>query len=704
MLSVFLVAALAVGSQPAGAGAAPGTPTFARDVAPILYRACTPCHRPGQPTPFSFQSYQDARRRAQLIARVTRDRVMPPWQPDRGPLAFAGERRLSVAEIDLLERWAEAGAPEGDVAVAPQPPVFADGWTLGPPDLVVRLPTPYALASSGSDQLRTFVVPSGVTSRRYVRAIAFDPGRTQAIHHANIKLDTTRSSRWLDEQDVDQGYEGAGGRNARFPDGHFLGWTPGQSPRVTDDTPWRIDPGADLVLELHLAPTGRLEEVQPAVALYFTDRPATLSPYMIRIGRQDLDVPPGVADYRAIDSYTLPVDVSVLALQPHAHNLARIVRGTATFPDGREIDLIAISNWNPRWQDVYRYDVPLRLPRGTRIAVEYRFDNSASNPRNPHTPPARVTFGQSASAEMGDLWLQVTTASADARRALDADFTPKMLREDIAGAEKVLDANPEDSRAHTDLAFCYAEAGRTADALVHLRAAARLAPASAGAHFDLGVALLRQQQLADARIELTEAARLKPDLAEAYANLGVVSHVEGRLDEALAWYARAAALNPSDGDTHYNIGRVHAARGARDEAIAHYRQALALDSDDPATLASLGSVLASGGEIQEAVASYRRAIAVNPDYTPALVDLAWILATDATVLSPAEAVTFAERARTLTQGQSPTVLDTLSMAYAAAGQSDDAIRVGNEAIERAIAIGADALVARIRARLESYRR
>lgn len=703
MLSVLLGATLALGSQTASAGGPPGTPTFNRDVAPLVYRACTPCHRPGQPVPFPLVTYQDVRRRAQLIAAATRSRVMPPWQPEQGHETFADARRLADVEIATLAAWAAAGAPEGAPSEAPAPPRFEDGWTLGPPGHVIRFDRPYALESSGPDQVHTFVIPSGVTGRRFVRAIAFDPGPTQAIHHANIKIDTSRSSRWLDEQDPSYGYEGAGGRGARFPDGHFLGWTPGQSPRITDDAPWQIDPGADLVVELHLTPTGKPEQVQPAVALYFTERPPRLSPYMIRLGRQDLDIDAGNAAYRAEDRYTLPVDVEVLAVQPHAHSLATSVRGLATLPDGSQVPLVSIANWNPRWQDVYRYASPIRLPRGTVVDVRYTFDNSSANPRNPHAPPARVTFGQSASSEMGDLWLQVKTADAVSRAVLDSDYAPKMLREDIAGAMKVLEANPTDPRAHADLAFCYEEAGQGVEALRHLRTAVRLAPDSAGAHFDLGVALLRQQALQEAREELTAAVRLKPDVAEAYTNLGAISHLEGRPAEALAWYARARRINAADAQNEYNAGRAHAAIGEHRTAIERYRAALSIAPDDPATLASLGGSLIATGAVGEAVVAYRHALDVRADYAPALVDLAWILATSqGPVRNAAEAVTLAERARASTGGQSPTVLDTLSVAYAAAGRRDDAIGAANEALVRAQAIGADALAASIKVRLESF--
>ena len=183
-------------------------------------------------------------------------------------------------------------------------------------------------------------------------------------------------------------------------------------------------------------------------------------PYMLRLGRQSLDIPAGASDYTITDTYVLPVDVDVLSVQPHAHNLAREVNGYATLPDGTTRWLIKIKSWDFKWQDVYRYREPVALPNGTTLVMRYTYDNSADNPLNPNNPPRRVTFGQTTSSEMGDLWLQVVTRSAGDRAALDRDYGPKMLREDIAGAEKVLKLNPADARLHTDLAFCYLDAGR----------------------------------------------------------------------------------------------------------------------------------------------------------------------------------------------------------------------------------------------------
>ena len=121
------------------AGAAFAAPTFNQDIAPILYENCALCHRPGEVAPFSLLSYQDASRRAKVIATVTRKRIMPPWKPEPGFGKFLHERRLTDQQIALIGEWAEAGSPEGDAKDKPVPPKFAEGWQAGTPDQVVKM-------------------------------------------------------------------------------------------------------------------------------------------------------------------------------------------------------------------------------------------------------------------------------------------------------------------------------------------------------------------------------------------------------------------------------------------------------------------------------------------------------------------------------------------------------------------------------------
>ena len=146
---------------------------------------------------------------------------------------------------------------------------------------------------------------------------------------------------------------------------------------------------------------------------------------MLRLGRQNIDIPAGESDYTITDSFVLPVDVEVLALQPHAHYRARHVLGMATLPDGSTKSLIDIPDWDFRWQQVYRFVEPVKLPKGTTIAMQYLYDNSADNPRNVTQPPQHVVWGQRSADEMGDLWFQVLTGDRSRSRRADGRVPPE---------------------------------------------------------------------------------------------------------------------------------------------------------------------------------------------------------------------------------------------------------------------------------------
>src|SRR5205814_2167291 len=372
----------------------------------------------------------DARRRATLIARATRDRYMPPWKPQAGD--FAGERRLTDAQIAALGRWAAEGAREGDPADAPPAPRFASDWQAGTPDLVVTLPA-YVLPADGRDVFRNFVVAVPVEHSRFVRGLEFRPA-SGAVHHANIRIDPTPASRQLDDADPQPGYEGTILHSADYPDGHFLGWTPGQAPPLAqEDMAWRLEAGSDLVVQLHMRPTGKAERVQPSIGLYFTPHAPSRAPSIVRLGRQNIDIPAGAREHRVTDSFTLPVDAEVRAVQPHAHYRARTMRADATLPSGARRPLITIASWDFNWQDRYRYASPFWLPAGTRIDMEYVFDNSDANPRNPDRPPERESWGWRSSDEMADVWLQVMTRSEDGRPRLATASRRNTAPEDASG-------------------------------------------------------------------------------------------------------------------------------------------------------------------------------------------------------------------------------------------------------------------------------
>ncbi len=587
--------------------------TFNQHIAPIIRSECAGCHRSGGGAPFSLLTYRDVRSRAALIDRVTRSRYMPPWKPEPGYGDLLGARRLSDRDLALIAQWLKDGLEEGEPANIPPVPDRRE-WQLGTPDLIVTMPMPYELGPEGGDVFRSFVIPIPISTMRYVRAVELVPGSAPAVHHAAIKIDQTRSSRALDEEDPQPGYDGGGARTAAFPDGHFFSWTPGQSPtRLPDDMGWQLEPGSDLVLEMHLTPTGKPEAVQARVGLFFTDKAPTRRPFVVRLGSQSIDIPPGERAYQVTDSFVLPVGVEILAVQPHAHYLARQIRGLARLPDGTIKWLVYIKEWDFRWQDVYRLREPLTLPPGSRLEMSYSYDNSLANPRNPHRPPERVTFGQTTGSEMGNLWVQVVTQTAGERATLERSYQPQLTAGDIAGYLKMIEITPGDPRLHADLGFLYITAGRLDDATRELRRALDLTPKSAIAHYALGTVLLTRKRLDDARQQLEMAIALDPELVDAHLNLGVVAHAQDRLDEAIGSYSTVLRLRPDQSQAHYNLGRAYQSRGHVEQAIGEFQLALKLRPDDPDTLISLGSVLVSSGRPDEALACYRRALALDAD-------------------------------------------------------------------------------------------
>jgi prepilin-type processing-associated H-X9-DG protein len=700
-LLVVVAAAALPGVAIAGATS---SPTFAADVAPILYEHCLPCHHSGGAAPFSLEKYEDARQRASLIARVTRSRYMPPWKPDAGTVAFAGERRLTDAQIQLLQEWSSAGAPAGDHSTLPPAPRRSPGWQLGTPDLVITLPA-YTLGADGTDVFRNFVVPIPGSDTRFVRSVEFRPSSI-ALHHANIRLDRTRRSRALDEADSAPGYEGIILRSADYPDGHFLGWTPGQAPPLAPrGLAWRLEASSDFVVQLHMQPTGKAETVQPQIGLFFTDEAPSQLPLMLRLGRQTIDLGAGVRDYTSADSYTLPVDVELHALQPHSHSRATRVKAWADLPDGTTRDLLSISQWDFRWQNVYRLAAPMWLPAGTRLRTEYRFDNSATNPRNPVVPPRRVVWGFRSADEMADVWMQVMTRSASDRETLQRDFRQKAAAEDIAGGETQLAVDPSNAALHDDVAVLYLELGNPDAARRHFEAAARLRPQSAVAQYNVGTALEALQRYDEAAKRYRAALALDPAYARAHVNLGNMLLLDGHVTEAADHYRATLESDPRNVEAHNNLGRALGLQGQRTSAIGHLREALRL-GPTASTHVNLAQLLLEEGQTDEAIASFRSAMALNPSWSVPPAGLSWIFSShpDAAQRRPDEAIVLAERAVSLATGNEAMMLDALAAAYASAGRFADAVAKAEQAAALARRAGATALAAEIEKRLALYRR
>jgi Flp pilus assembly protein TadD len=604
----------------------PAPVTFNRDVAPILFSRCASCHRPGEVAPFTLLTYDDARPRAAAIARATASRQMPPWLPDPGDPPFLDERRLSASEIDTLTRWAEQGAVQGDARDLPAAPSWPSGWMLGTPDLVVTLAQPYLLQPGMHDVYRNVVMPVTVPANRFVRAVEFSPG-TRAVHHAVIRIDRTGVSRRLDAGDGQPGFDGMVATDVQDPSGHFIGWAPGRGPIVAPARmPWRLDRGADLVVELHLMPPREPVPVKPTIALYFTDTPPADDPVMLIMGSKAIDIPAGAENYEAEDRYQLPVAVDVLSLYPHAHYLGREMLVEAHLPDGTVRHLLHIPRWNFQWQQDYRFSTPVPLPQGTTFAMRYTYDNSERNAANPHRPIRRVTWGPQSSDEMATLGVQVLPRSTADAALLTASFDRHAAQTDVAGAEVRLRVDPDNAGNELNVGSSYIHVGRVAEAVPHLERALRLDPRLASAENFLGGALFTLGNREEAARHFRRAVALAPRDEHLRFNLGRMLAMQGDRSGAAAQFQQALTINPDLAEAHQELGVLLFEQRRLPEAIDHLTAAARLAPQSSTAQAALGGALAQAGRLEEAVTRLQQALTLDPSNSAARENLARIRA------------------------------------------------------------------------------
>jgi Tfp pilus assembly protein PilF len=559
--------------------------TFNRDIAPIIFRSCSTCHHPGEAGPFPLLTYSDVRKHARQIADVTEARTMPPWLPEPQELKFADDLHLPVSQIDLIQRWVEQGAVEGNAADLPPQPKFAEGWRLGAPDLILKAEKPFILPADGSDSYWNFIFRVPIEQTRWVKAIEIHPGDKRYVHHANILVDRGAMSR---KREAEPG-AGFGGMEIRIesqtfdPDSHLLFWKPGTVPYLEPDgMALRLDKGTDLILNTHMQPSGKPEVIQPTIGIYFTAQPATKFPMLLQLENDlKLDIPAGQKDFVVTDKFTLPVDVDLLAVYPHAHYLGRDLQAAAILPDGTQETLIHIPRWNLNWQAVYRYAQPVILPKGTTVGLRYVYDNSDDNALNPNHPPVRVRAGNRSSDEMCHLWLQVLPVNTDARQG-----DPRMLLQE-ALARHNIEKNPSDFEAH----------------------------------YNLAAMLQARSKIEEARREYEFALRIRPEDAAANNAMGSVLLASGQPGDAITYLMRALKARPDYFDARYNLGNALASQDDFAGASEQFRLALEVQPNDADVEANLGSALAEMGHFSQAKIHFERALQINPNHVLAKENL-----------------------------------------------------------------------------------
>jgi len=385
-----------------------GTATFNKDIAPIIYRNCSPCHRPGEAAPFSLLSYNDVVKKSGTIAKVTAKRLMPPWKAEPASFAYRDERRLTDDEIALIGQWVKSGKPEGNPADKPDAPKFASGWQLGEPDLVVEMPAAYHVPADGPDIYRNIAVPTGLTEDKWLTAIAMKPSARAVVHHVLYFADPNGKLHEKPQQGSEPGFSGMRVGNGAIGIG---GWAVGAQPHFYPaGLGLQLRKGCDLVVQYHFHPTGKPEAEKSLIGLYFAKKPPERTLTRIQMPPHyslfsGLDIPAGEKDFVIRDSFTLPAAIDGVGVSAHAHYIAKQMKMTATLPGGEVKTLLLIADWDFAWQDAYYFTDFVSLPKGTRLDAEIHWDNSAENPRNPSSPPVRVTWGEESKDEMGSVTL-----------------------------------------------------------------------------------------------------------------------------------------------------------------------------------------------------------------------------------------------------------------------------------------------------------
>jgi hypothetical protein len=424
--------AVLVSSWSLWAAETPKEVTFHRDVLPVLQNRCQECHRPGEAAPMAFFTYEQTRPWAAAIRAAVLSGKMPPWHADPHVGKFSNARTLTAAEKETLVAWAATGAKQGNPGDAPKPREFADGWTIGTPDVVIDMGADYKVPAQGVIEYTYFVAATGFTEDKWVEKIEVRPGNRAVVHH--IVLEARRpGAKRLSEAKPGMPFvpNKPGNRQPRPDTGAGNLAVQGESEIVTIYVPGGdayqtapgqarlIKAGSDLIFQMHYTANGKEAADRSRVGIVFAKEPPRERVMNAYIDNQRFVIPAGAANHRAEGRVTLQDDAVIQSIFPHAHVRGKAYEISAKFPDGRSETILRVPKYDFNWQHTYYFAEPLRLSKGTELTVAGWYDNSPNNPFNPD-PTKEVRWGD-------QTWEEMLIAFFDF--AMPVNYDPQRLKQ-----------------------------------------------------------------------------------------------------------------------------------------------------------------------------------------------------------------------------------------------------------------------------------
>ncbi len=387
------------------------TPTFSKDVAPIFYKNCTECHRPGEVAPVSLLTYKDARPWTKSIRDKVTSHAMPPWLADPNIGKFANDRRLAQKDIDTIVAWIDAGAKEGNAKDLPKMPEYPEGWTIGKPDQIFDMGVDYDVPATGVVEYQHFIVPTKFTEDKWVTAAEIKAGNRAVVHHIIVFLYDPKIG-----PSLPLGLRGDLSKLPQFPRDPaqasirqklgtlLMGSAPGEQALVSPaGHAIRVKAGTEFIFQVHYTPNGTASKDRTRIGLKYASAPPPFEDRIVGVMNGRFTIPAEDANYKVESIGTFTEDAEITSLFPHMHLRGKSFEYKLVKPDGTSQVLLSVPKYDFNWQSGYLLDKPVKAPKGSRLECTAYFDNSKGNKFNPDSTKP-VTWGDQTWEEMMIGW------------------------------------------------------------------------------------------------------------------------------------------------------------------------------------------------------------------------------------------------------------------------------------------------------------